>query len=92
MTVIVVLLAGCSSWHGAGTVIQKDYSPQQINSTQRCYSSAKTMHCIPSTTVQPETWELRIRDATGKTHSVSVSEGEYNAADIGGSFSNGESE
>jgi uncharacterized lipoprotein NlpE involved in copper resistance len=74
--VLAVLLVGCNNWHGTGTVIQK--------------SSKTTSTCVPTSSTQPERWTLKIRDHAGDTHSVSVSEGEYNGAKVGDAFTNGE--
>jgi hypothetical protein len=89
--VLAVLLVGCNNWHGTGTVIQKDYDPPKTTSSQQCFKSSKTTStCVPTSSTQPERWTLKIRDHAGDTHSVSVSEGEYNGAKVGDAFTNGE--
>jgi hypothetical protein len=90
VTLGVLLLAGCS-WHGQGTVIQKDYGPSKTTTSQQCFrSSSKTTTCVPTSSTRPETWQLKIRDAAGEEHSVYVTEDEYEDAEIGDHFANGE--
>jgi hypothetical protein len=84
----VLLLAACG-WHGTGTVSQRDYHPGY--SYMASYSCGpKSMRSCFEAREMPPVWQLTVRDSSGNTHRVDVSEHDYDNDPIGSTFTNGQ--